>query len=173
MSQFDNLNLNQFLQPNDSIPGQMAANPTQVPWKFGFNQPIQGKQLKLSQVNLKSSIINSSFTSGTFGLNNSTTVNLTTTITNNAPHGNDPTFSLPHMAFYKGTTSIGTNQIYPALGNGITTNTFVCWGGYNYNSFDGTNTTWTASISNISGGSVTIYYAIQHKYLKTNSGTQS
>lgn len=170
MSAQDILNLNPFLQPNDSIPAKQTIS--QVPWKFGYNQSIQSKQMRLSSVNLSKSVLNSTFSSGTFGIANNTTINLTTKITNNTPHGLDPTFSLPHIGLYQGTAQVGSLQIYPALGNGIATAKYVCWGGYNYQSFDGIVTAWTVSISNTSGGSQTIYYAIQHKYLQTNSGTQ-
>lgn len=158
-----------FLMPQNS-PITMGTPPNaSVPWEFGIKQKYQGKQIRLSSITLRNFIQNSQVTSGTFGLSNGAGANLTTQITNNIPHQADPVLSLPHIGIYLGTAQVGTNQIYPTYQ--LTPGSYILWGGYDYQFFDGIKTAFTVQIGNLSGAAGTFFYIIQHKYITYNRGT--
>jgi len=161
-------NLNKFLQPNDSIP---ASDPKTLPaWKFGVQQDLQGRQLRYSHVNIDNFIATGTVASGSFQLTNNHSVNLSIFYQYSPPHQGEPTFTIQHVAIYLGTAVNGSMQIYPGLGGSISTGSYVAWGGYDFQNFDGTHSSFTASLSNISGATGTFSYRVQKQFIYFNSG---
>lgn len=161
--------LDNHLMPTNAPITSGTPPTTSVPWEWGIKQKLQGKQFKMSRVNIKNFIQNSGITSGTFSLNNNAGVNLTTTIVMNVPHQADAVLSTPYVGVYLGTAQVAGSQIYPA--NKFNPGSFTCWGGFDFQPFDGTNANVTIQIGNTSGAAGTFFYAIQHKFITYNSGT--
>ena len=169
--------INKYNQPIDSpIARPGVPQEKYVPWQFGRSQRIQGRQIKVSKLNAKNvlQVSQQATAQGTFG--NGATLNISTTLTPNAPHANELNFATPYIALYQGTAAIPNNQIYPAIGGSITPGQYLVYGDFDFNSF-GTSqpgsiiSTWSGYITNVSAGNQSLLLVTQWKFVNMNSGS--
>lgn len=139
-------------------------------YNFEIQNEMQGRFMRASLVNIKNFIGNSNSSDITFTVAPNTIQSITTTDSWIPPHQFDKNFTLPYIALYIGTAAVGTNQIYPQIGAGIATGDFNVWSGFNYNGWDGIESRWTTSITNLTAGTKTFYLISQSKLVVYNSG---
>lgn len=138
---------------------------------FDKQYEVQTKKIRASRVDIQEFIQNSEIAtaSGTFG--NGQAVTVSTTLTPQVPFQNDPNFAIPYVAMYEGTAAVGSMQIYPRQGAGISVGDYNIYSGFDISSFNGTNSVWRAHVENVAAGDVDIYFQSQWKYIYYNAGT--
>lgn len=146
--------------------------PTQPAWQFGLKQKIQTHRIKATSLTLNkiTQLSAAANASGTIG--NGTTLFLNTKLTPNAPIAQFPNFAVPYIALYQD-TAVGSNQIYPAVGAGVTPGAYTVQGGLDYQSYNGTNSSWSGIITDNSAGGHNILFYTQWKFIALNPGTQT
>lgn len=171
--------LNIYLQPVGSpVDNVTDAQLKHVPWEWGINQKIQGKQIKMSKVNIKKPFFLSAQATGSGVTGNGTTLNFNTTLTPNAPHVNEMNFAIPYVAIYWNTAGIGTAQIWPKLGSGISGTAFTVTAGFDWHLFSAgipgsVIASFSGNILNNSMGNGTIQLVTQWQFINFNSGSMS
>lgn len=167
------MDLNKFLQPNDS-PVQ-KENAGTLPWQIGTHETVQQNSLRTSQVNIKRFVQLSGTASGTVGIGNGTTAFLATSLTPLSPRLYDINFAVPYIALYQGTVAVGSMQIYPTVGSGITPGAYTVQGELDYHGFGTSNpqtlSIWKGIVTDNNAGNQTILFATIWKILNYNSGT--
>ena len=166
------MNLDNNLMP---IGSPITEKKGVAPWKMGVDQRLQQNRIITSQVNIKDFIQVSGTASATGAIGNGTTLFLQTALTPEPPHQTDVNFADPYIALYQGTAAVGSLQIYPTLGAGITPGDYTVQGGLDYHGF-GTAipqalSIWKGVITDNSAGNQTILFASVWKWSLYNSGT--
>lgn len=147
---YSNLGLNSRLQAEN---GLVARNKRISPLEFSSNYTVQGKNIRMSKVNLGEFVRVSDVAglSGTFNVAQS--YNITTTLTHKIPHAGKKVFGIPHVSFYQG-TAIGTaNEIWPTSGVNVTLGRYDVTGGFEYQNWGTVEDRWSAIITDTNGTS--------------------
>lgn len=146
--------------------------PVQTPWQWGMNQKIQTRAIKVSRSNIKSfqQQKTGTFASGTFA--DGGTLFLSSVLTPNPPHANEPMMGIAYAGVFLGTQATNNGQLYPVMGTANGT-MFPMQGGLDFQRFDGTQPNWRGYVINHSGAAATIGLNVTWQYLWFNSGTVS
>ena len=166
------LNLDYNLMPLNSPIAERKGVP---PWKLGADQRLQQNRIITSQINIKDFIQISGTASATGTIENGTTLFLNTSLIPQPPHQTDVNFADAYIAIYQGTASIGSLQIYPTTGAGITPGAYTVQGGLDYHGLATASpqalSIWKGIITDNSAGNQTILFATVWKWALYNSGT--
>lgn len=139
--------------------------------QFESQYEIQTRRVQASQIYVRNFVQLSGTAQATGAIGNGTTLLVSTTLTPQTPHQFDPNFAIPFIALYQGTVTIGSAQIYPRIGSGITPGAYTVQGGFDYHAYDGTNSVWSGAITDNSAGNQTILLVTQWRWLWYNNGT--
>ena len=134
---------------------------------FDTGYDVQTKKIRISQLVGISAIATAS---GSF--NTAASVTVTTTLTPNAQDA-QPNFAIPFLAIYTGTAAVAANQLYPKFGSGIANAKYSIHSGFDYRTWNGTNTVFKVNIENNSGTTTSIYVDTRWKPLDYGYGTAS
>lgn len=151
----------------------------QTAWEFGNYQKIQAKQVKASRMNIRSPFQLSAQATGSGIIGNGTTLLFKTTLTPNAPHANEMNFAIPYVAIYWNTAGVGSLQIFPTVGAGITSGTaFSVEAGYDWHLFSSQTpgsiiASFAGKITDNSMGNGTIQLVTQWQFANFNTGSAS
>lgn len=168
--------LNPYNQPLDSPIARPNVPPRYIPWQFGRTQGYQGRQVKVSKLNVKKPFQLSALATSQGTCGNGNTLDIVTTLTPNAPHANEINFGDPYIGIYQGTAANSDFQIYPAIGGSITPGQYLVYGGLDFQLFAGTQpgsiiSAWSGYLTNVSAGNQTILLVTQWKFINMNSGS--
>jgi hypothetical protein len=161
--------LDAFLRPTNAPITNVRQT---IGFQFETSNEVQAKKIKLSNANVENFIgfVPGTVTSGTFG--SAATVTYTTTAGFNSPYTYKMLIGIPAIAIYQGSSPIGSMQIYPDLGNGITGSQWNIVSGFNadtYRDYDGYNWQYLVRATYTGSGTVNITAVSNWKYLNTNS----
>lgn len=106
--------------------------------------------------------------SGTVGSSNRAI--LTTTLSPSTSLPNTRNMAVPFITIYEGTSAVGSMQLYPGQGAGISAGKFPTDSGYDYAAYNGTNSVFRVSIFNSTGTTANIYAITQWKFIQNNFG---
>lgn len=73
-------------------------------------------------------------------------------------------FGLPLTALYEGTSAVGSMQIFPNQGNGIASDKFRMFAGFDYALSTGSTVVYKIMIHNTAGTTADLYFLSQWKY---------
>lgn len=166
-----------FPQDSPNSPEGTVAD-GHVPWKFGLQQKIQTRQMKASNVAIRSFVKLSNSALGLGTIANNATAFLTTSLTPQTPHATDPNFAIAYVGVFVGTSPSSydsAQQIYPILGGSQSAGNWDIRGDYDYNgvggTLSGTISVWHGMIKNTSGATGTVQFVTRWKYIDFNNGT--
>jgi hypothetical protein len=166
----NNTNLTDTMQSPDSPVYRQQKNFVNGV-QFESQYEVQTRRVQASQIYIRNFVQLSSSASATGTIGNGTTLTLTSTLSPQTPHQFDPNFAVPFVALYQGTVAIGSAQLYPKIGSGITPGAYTIQGGLDYHTYDGTNSVWGGAITDNSAGNQTILFVTQWKWIWYNNGT--
>lgn len=132
---------------------------------FESQYEIQTSRMKSSRVNLEGlvQITTAGSVSGNFALGSALDIN--SEISFNQPKQGNKTFGHPFVAIYQGTAAIGTNQIYPIRGAGVTFGRYDINADHDYHRYNGTYDRWGCTIRDTTGTSTqTISFYVRWIY---------
>lgn len=171
MRNYDDIGLTDNLLSTDSV---LKKNPRRM---TGLDSDSlvesQGKAFRISQVTNPGLVVESTSVAAggplLAGNQGVYTVNLHPHVTADSRY---KSFGIPYISAYIGTSVVGTMQVYPQLGSGVTPGQFLFTSGFDYARLAsmGSNS-YMVSIYNNSGGSVNVYFISRWRY--TNHGTVS
>lgn len=158
---YSHLGLNSNMT-SDSSP--LAAKPRMTGQDFDHNYTVQTKNIRISSLVQTSTDIG---TAAFVGMVSGTSVTVDTTfsdgtVTNSLQR---PTFGVPYMAVYTGNSAIAGNQIYPSFGANIANGLYSIHSGFDFTTWNGTNSTFAVNIENNSGTTTNIFAVAQWKKL--------
>ena len=107
--------------------------------------------------------------SGTFG--NGQSLTITTNLTPNNLFSDARMLATPYVAVYEGTAAVGSMQIYPRYGAGITVGDYTTQSGYDYDDFDEFTEDFKVGITNVAAGNVSVYAVTRWRYISERGGT--
>jgi hypothetical protein len=157
------MKLNHHLQPEGAIPTRQQFTPG---IDFDSRYEVQSGILRSSSVALGSILNESGGTTaiGTFNIGSS--FNLTSQLQFNPPYQGIPISGIPYVALYQGTAAIGSNQIWPAKGVGVTNGRYIATGWFDLATWDGTIAVWRGQLIDTSGtSSQTFAFSVRWHYL--------
>lgn len=162
----------------DKLPpmGQPNPNAPKVPYVFGLQQAIESKYQKSSRLSIRNPGALSNQATSSVASGNGTTSFFNTSLTPQTPHGTEMNFAIPYMTIYWNTAGVGSLQIWPNIGSGITPGAFTTQAWFDWHAFSATApgsviSQVSGAITNVSGGNGTLQLVTQWKYLSFNSGT--
>lgn len=172
MKDYQNLGLDKNLKKIDSL----AVKPQQIQGiDFESDYEIQTKRIRASQSAITDLIRNSGSTtaSGSF-TNTGQTLVITTTLTPDPSYLNSRLLALPQVNVYQGTAIIGTLQMYPGRGAGITVGDYEFSSGYDQQTTNGTNMVYRILVENVNRtGTTQVFIVSQWRYIQENAGISS
>lgn len=164
--------------PVDAPIAQGIVPPPVVPWQLGIQQKVQSKFVRTSGINIKHFVIPSNTGQASVGIINGQAAIFKTTLTANPPHQADLNFAMPFTSVWQknGTVNFDNNfLIYPSLGGSIDPTKYNIWSGldYEFSAFGFTinpdYSVYTVVVTNNTGGSITLNFFSQWKYLAYNN----
>lgn len=155
MKDYSDLGYNNRLQRVSSIPATRV--PETQGLDFDSNYEIQGRKMRVSSL-----VQNSGIATASGSINDGASVSVTLTYRNS---DQGKVFVTPYLAVYTGTAAVQANQIFPDHGANIANGKYVITSGFDWDGWNGTNSTYLITIENNSGTSTNIYAVGQHKKL--------
>lgn len=154
-----------------SLSSPLAVKPRMTGQQFDYNYVIQARNIRVSNLIQKTSDIG---TATFIGAVNGTSVTVDTTFSDGK--STNPyqkyTFGIPYLAVYTGTSAVAGNQIYPSFGANIANSKYVIHSGFDYTTWNGTNSTFAVNIENNSGTTTNFFAVAQWKKLAFNQESE-
>lgn len=132
---------------------------------------VRAQRLKVSQTSIRNLIQRSDTASAVGTVANADSASVTITLTPDNVFNGAAVQGNPYVAIYQGTVAVGSMQIFPSYGSGITVTDWDIHSGFDYNYFAGTQEKYTVNVANISGGDLPIYVDATWKYVSERAGT--
>lgn len=165
------MKLNSHLQPENAIPARQQYTPG---IQFDALYEVQARRVRASQVvnNQLVQFSGGATGSGTIAASGTTTV--TTDLSPTSIYVNQYIQGNPMVAIYEGTAAVGSMQIYPAVGAGISAGKFVCQSGYDYRRWNTTLgtaavDTFTVTVRSTAGTTANLYVETRWRYVQNNA----
>ena len=172
MGDYSKLGLDKFLRPFSALSTKKNKPATQQEISQVFNQSV--KAINISRPNFPSDFIrNTSTATGTASFGTGTWLTIDISLVPRAPDYSRKQFGFPYVSIYEGTSAVGSMEIFPAQGNGITFGDYRTKSGFDLNQYDGTISSYTVSLENVAAGNVNIYIEAAHAYLAYNTRLSS
>ena len=150
MADYTHLGLNNRLQSTNSL----SAKQTKIaPLKFSSDMVVQGKNIRVSKINLGEfvKISGGGSTDGTFNLKN--WFDIVAGLTYNVPHSGKPVYGVPHVSIFEGLGTSIDDQIYPFKGINVTADRYAVSGFYDWANWDQKSEIWACSLVDTTGTS--------------------
>lgn len=145
---------------------------------FVFEQQyeVQGRSPKLSNSAVRNLVQISPRASGGATLEYNASLTFTAALTPENLYSQSKIHGDPYWSIYQGTSAVGSMQIYPNQGAGITDREYEVRSGFdlgtnNDTDWDGINAVNVVNIEKLSAGSVSVFASVQWNYIIDNAGT--
>lgn len=147
---YKHLGLNSRLQSENSL---SARRQKISPLEFSGNYTVQGKNIRMSKVNLGNFVKVSNVATAIGTFTTSQSFDIATTITHAIPHADKRVFGIPHVSFYQGTVAGTANEIWPRIGTAVTLGRYDVSGAHEYEEWGTVEDRWAAIITDTNGTS--------------------
>ncbi len=169
LTDFTNIGLNRYMMPLNSPITAPSALPGIM---FDMQNEIQGRLARLSNINVKNFIFQTTAGSTSFSLNNGQSTGILVSTANNPPHQREPMWAQQYITIYQGTAAVGSLEIFPFLGASINGANYNVGGGFDYDAYSrGTTANFGIKFTNNSGSTETYSLYSQTKYIQYNAST--
>lgn len=168
---YSSLNLNEYMQDLNSP----AANRTRrVPGvAFDAQYEVQTKNVIGSRLQVKDFIKISNTADAVGTITDGDDILVSLSLTPDNPNYNSKILPVPEMAVYQGLSAVGTLQIWPRAGSGITYGDYSFYSGFDYSAATDYNAPFRLVVENNSGGDKPIYIIGRLRYVMENDGQSS
>lgn len=171
MKDYSNLNLDKNLRSLNSLAVTNQKMVQGIDFDIGYE--VQTNRVRSSRAAFADFINNSgsATVSGSFTATGQTIV-VTTTLAANSPYINSQLLAAPQLNVYQGTSIVGSLQMYPGRGAGITIGDYEFNSGYDQQTTNGTNIVYRVLLENVNKTGTTQIFAVsQWRYIIENAGT--
>lgn len=164
--------MNKYLQ---TVGSPASLRRQEIGNTFEVQYEVQSNKVNASKINLGELVKREGGGTvlGTFNV--SQALNITSSITYNSPKKQFKTFGKAIVAIYQGAGTVGSNQIYPIRGAGVTLGRYDVVGGeIDFANYKGTSDQWRAMIIDTNGtSSQVVTFAADWIYLDYLTNTAS
>jgi hypothetical protein len=167
------MDLNSKLQPMDA---PVANRPYTPATTFENEYEVQSRRLHTTSLVAAQLVVNTGTVAiGTFGITTASYGSLTTDLTPLQVYKAQNNMGIPLTAIYEGTAAVGSMQVYPTVGAGITAGKFPIMSGFDYARWVALGTPaltpFVVTIQNTTGTTALFYAQTFWKYVQNNAGT--
>lgn len=162
------MELNEYYQTLDS---PAVTRTRRVPGiEFDSQYEVQTKNVIGSRLQVKNMIKISNAGTAIGTISNGNDVLITSTLNPTAQNYINKNIGIPEISIYGTTSAVGSMQIWPRAGNGISFGDFSFYSGFDYASADDKNSVFMVVVENNSGADSPVYIEGRFKYIMEDDG---